>query len=300
MLTGIHVLLTYTCSFECDHCFLYCGPNAPGTFTLEQIRQVLDEALKIGTIEWIFFEGGEPFLFYPVMLEGIKRARDKGFKTGVVTNSYWATSVEDASCWLKPLCELEITHLSISDDAFHYDDEKDSPSKSALKAAQALKIPVGSICIEKPTVTHAADQGSGKGAPVIGGGALFKGRAVEKLTEGLPRRPWEELTECPHEELEHPGRVHVDPYGNVHLCQGLSLGNMWETPLSTLVKNYEAHSHPVCSPLVKGGPALLAKEYDVPHEEEYVDECHLCYLTRLALIERFPHYLAPGQVYGLE
>ena len=72
MLNGIHFLLTYKCNYECDHCFLYCGPHSVGTFTLEQIRTVLDEAVKIGTIKWIYFEGGEPFLFYPIMVEGIK------------------------------------------------------------------------------------------------------------------------------------------------------------------------------------------------------------------------------------
>lgn len=83
MLTGIHVLLTYMCNLRCDHCFVYSGPDAKGTFTLNQIRRVLDEAIKIGTIKSIYFEGGEPFLFYPLMLEGIKIARGMGFKTGL-------------------------------------------------------------------------------------------------------------------------------------------------------------------------------------------------------------------------
>jgi hypothetical protein len=160
-------------------------------------------------------------------------------------------------------------------------------------------MPVDSICIEEPTVEMGIDKEQDKGAPVIGGGAMFRGRAVEKLVEGLPTRPWEELTECPYEDLRDPGRVHLDPYGHVHLCQGLSIGNMWESPLSTLVKNYDADSHPISGPLLGGGPALLAKEYDVEHENEYVDECHFCYLLRLALIDRFPQFLAPTQVYGL-
>ncbi|MCK4723487.1 MAG: radical SAM protein, partial [Dehalococcoidia bacterium] len=79
---------------------MYSGPDAKGTFTLSQMRQVLDELIKIGTIEIVYFEGGEPFLFYPLMVEGIRIARDVGFKTGVVTNSYWATSEEDAELWL--------------------------------------------------------------------------------------------------------------------------------------------------------------------------------------------------------
>jgi hypothetical protein len=298
MLTGIHILLTYRCTLECDHCFVYGGPNAEGTFTLSQIRQVLDEATRIGTVEWIYFEGGEPFLFYPLLLAGIKIARSRGFKTGVVTNAYYATSEEDTELWLRPLRELGVSDLSISDDSFHRKDEKDNPARSALDVARRMGLPADSICIEKPTV-ETDDKGVPvKGAPVIGGGVMFRGRAVEKLVEGLPTRGWEEFAECPYEDLESPARVHLDSYGNVHLCQGLSMGNMWETPLSVLVKSYNADSHPICGPLVRGGPALLAKEYDVKREDRYVDACHVCYLTRLALLERFPQYLTPRQVYG--
>ena len=74
---------------------------------------------------------------------------------------------------------------------------------------------------------------------------------------------------------------------------------MWQAPLSALVQAYDAESHPICAPLIKGGPVALAKQYDVDHEKEYIDECHYCYLVRLALIDRFPTYLAPRQVYGL-
>ncbi len=300
MLTGIHFLLTYMCNLECDHCFIYSGPSAKGTFTLSQIRKVLNEATKIGTIKWIYFEGGEPFLFYPLMLEGIKIARSMGFKVGVVTNAYFATSEEDAELWLKPLRRLGISDLSISNDSFHYEEEKDNPAKRALAAAKRLNMPVDSICIKKPAVEMSIDKEQKKGVPVIGGGAMFRGRAVEKLVKGFPQRRWEEFTECPYEDLKEPERVHLDPYGNVHLCQGLSMGNMWETPFSMLFKNYDADSHPVCGPLVKGGPALLAKEYNIKHDDEYIDACHFCYLIRLALLDRFPQYLTPRQVYGLE
>jgi len=299
MLRGIHFLLTYACNFECDHCFLCCGPNSEGTFTLKQVKQVLAEATKVGTMEWVYFEGGEPFLFYPLMVEGVKIARDIGFKTGIVTNAYWATSEEDAALWLKPLAELELADLSVSDDAFHRGDKEDNPAERAMAAAKSLGMPADSICIKEPTVETDMDREQDRGAPVIGGGAMFRGRAVEKLVEGLPTRPWDELTECPYEDLRNPGRVHLDPFGQVHLCQGLTMGDMWETPLSKLLKNYDPDSHPICGPLLKGGPALLAKEYEVEHEDEYVDECHFCYLLRLALIDRFPQFLAPRQVYGL-
>ena len=300
MLTGIHILLTYQCTLECDHCFLYSSPRAEGTMTLAQVRSVLDEAQKIGTVEWIYFEGGEPLLYSLSMIEGVRLARKMGFEVGIVTNAYWAVSDEDAEVWLRPLAELGIGDLSVSDDSFHYGDDTHSPAKKAVAAARRLGIPVSLIHIEKPFVEAAPGHGQEKGSPVIGGGAMFKGRAVEKLTAGLPRRPWRELATCPHEDLVSPSRVHIDPYGNVHLCQGVSVGNMWERPLSELIGRYEAGSHPVCGPLVEGGPALLADRYGVAHDDEYVDECHFCYVVRRALVDRFPAHLVPRQVYGLE
>jgi hypothetical protein len=300
MLTGIHFLLSYKCDSECDHCFVYSSPKAKGTFTLDQMKRAFNELAKIETIEWIYFEGGEPFLFYPLMYEGIKIAHDMGFKTGIVTNAYWAMSAKDAGLWLKPLRDLGVADISISDDAFHHEDTPTSPAKYALRAARRLGMSCASICIDKPTVQEGARKEHAKGKPVIGGGAMFRGRAVEKLIEGLPRKAWEEFTECPYEDLRDPKRVHLDTYGNIHLCQGLSMGNMWDAPLSKIVKQYDADSHPICRPLVNGGPALLAKEYDVLHEAEYVDACHMCYLVRLALLDRFPQYLAPRSAYGLQ
>lgn len=138
MVTGVSLLLTYKCNLECDHCYRYCSPRAKGTFTLDQIRKVLDELINIETIEHVGFNGGEPFLFYPLMLEGMNIVRDMGFKTGVITNGYWATSIEDAKLWLTPLCELGVPGISVSDDSFHHGEGPDSPAKAALIAAQEL------------------------------------------------------------------------------------------------------------------------------------------------------------------
>jgi hypothetical protein len=302
MLTGIHFLLSYACNFECEHCFVFSGPAAEGTFTIRQIQSALEETRKIGTVEWIYFEGGEPCLYYPLMLEGVKRARAMGFQVGVVTNAYFATTVEDARLWLQPLAELGIADLSVSDDAYHYEEAEDSPPKRAMTCARELHMPVAALCIQDPTIERAEEPGTGeqkKGAPVVGGDVMFRGRAAEKLVEGLPRKPWKDFCECPYEDLQDPSRVHLDCYGNVHLCQGISMGNMWELPLSRLVQEYRAEAHPIGAPLLRGGPAALAETYEVDRQDGYVDACHFCYDVRLHLLDRFPQYLAPRQVYGI-
>jgi hypothetical protein len=300
MLKGIHFLLSYACTFECDHCFLYCSPEAKGTFTLSQVKSALAEIKKMPEVNTVFLEGGEPFLFYPLMVESVRLARRQGLKVGIVTNAYWATTAEDAELWLRPLVEIGIDDLSLSDDAFHQPEEGVNTAKMAQQAALKLGLPAASICIETPTVKPAETVGGVKGEPVIGGDVRFRGRAVEKLINGLPLRDPESFTECTDEELERPGRVHIDAYGNVHICQGISMGNMWETPLSQLDAEYDAAIHPICGPLLEGGPIQLAKEHRVPVEEGYVDACHMCYSVRKALIDRFPAHLTPRQVYGLK
>lgn len=295
MITQIHFLLTYECNFECDHCFLYSGPKATGTFTLAGVKNVLREAKKIGTVEQIYFEGGEPFLYYPILAEGLRQARALGFKTGVVTNSYWATTKEDAILWLKPLVEC-IGDLRVSDDSFHHGEDADGPARIVADAAASLGLSSDSICIEKPAVRPPSE---GRGEPVVGGDALFKGRAVEKLTNGLPAKPVENFTACLHEELVNPKRVHVDAFGNVHVCQGLSIGNMWRNNLSEIIGGYDAPTHPICGPIAKGGPVELAKMHKIELDGKFVDECHYCYLVRRKLADTFPEYLSPRQVYGL-
>ncbi len=296
---GIHFLLSYSCTYTCDHCFLHCSPGARGTFTCEQLRRVFAQVELMGTVETVYFEGGEAFLYYPLLLEGLRLAATLGLRAGIVTNAYWATSVEDAEIWLKPIRDIGIADLSVSDDAFHQGTGESNPAKPALAAAMNLGIPCDAICIETPAPAPCQRESPSKGQPVIGGGVLFRGRAAEKLTAGLPRRRCEELITCPHEELEAPARVHLDCYGNVHICQGLSMGNMWETPLSKLAREHNPRQHPICSPLLSGGPAALAKEYGVELPDDFVDECHYCYTVRKALVDRFPAYLAPKQVYGL-
>jgi hypothetical protein len=285
MLTGLHLLLTYRCTHQCDHCFVHSGPGARGTFTLDQVRRTLAETLRIGTVERVYFEGGEPFLYHPLLLESLRAARESGFEVGVVTNAYWAETEEDAEIWLRPLAEIGTADLSVSDDALHHGDAEDSPARRALRAAERLEIPARAIHTPRP------EQGEG---------VRFRGRAADKLTSGLPRRPWREFGECPDEDFADPGRVHADAYGNVHLCQGILMGNMWRTPLSELVRSYDPQEHPVVGPIHRGGPAALAAEYGLSPDAESVSACHLCYRIRESLLDRFPDELGPGQVYGRE
>jgi hypothetical protein len=113
---------------------------------VKNIDQILQQAKELGTIEWVYFEGGEPFLFYAVLLQGVQRAAQIGFRVGIVSNAYWATDTEDALQWLKPFAGL-IQDLSISSDFYHSAEKLSEQANNAKAAAKKLGISVGYISI---------------------------------------------------------------------------------------------------------------------------------------------------------
>src|SRR5690606_38937905 len=125
----------------------------------------LKQAKKTGTVKDIFFEGGEPFLFYPLLLEGIKKASSVGFKVGIVTNAYGANSREDAELWIKPLIDAGLSYMHISNDEFHYEDEKENPATIAYSVALDFEIETLCINIEKPNPTSSVKDLNEKGYP---------------------------------------------------------------------------------------------------------------------------------------
>jgi len=283
----VHLLTTYRCDRECDHCFVWASPQYEATMTIETVRRLLAQASEVESVKTIYFEGGEPFLYYPVVLEGVRAARSMGFDVGIVTNGYWGTSVEDAELWLAPLAELGVSDLSLSDDEFHRFSPDDRRARNVVEAAENLGIPVGVIEVCKPGADAEAD-----------GGLCFRGRASDKLAGDYCSREVAELKTCP-EDLKTPGRVHIDPLGLVHICQGIVIGDTSSRSLKDIMKEYDPSKHPVVSALIEGGPAALVRRFglELPMDK-FADDCHLCYVARVLLREDYPEYLGPSEMYG--
>jgi hypothetical protein len=294
-LNGLHLLLTYQCTFECEHCFVWGSPFQTGTMTIETIRNILKQGKEVGSVEWIYFEGGEPFLYYQTMLAGISNANELGFKVGIVTNSYWATSEEDALLWLSPLVS-KVQDLTISSDLFHFSEQISQQSKNVTRAAEQLNIPLGIICIEQPEIPglSSVDQ-----IPPEAASIMYRGRAAEKLTPKATLYLSTVFSNCPHENLTDPGRVHVDPFGNLHICQGISLGNIFTSSIKEICEAFDPYTHPIIGALLEGGPYKLMQQYHNPDIERYADACHLCYEVRKYLRAQFPDILGPDQMYGV-
>jgi hypothetical protein len=98
--------------------------------------------------------------------------------------------------------------------------------------------------------------------------------------------------------LREPAEFIWIPWQSSYLS-GIVIGNLFEKPLKQICDEYDADAHPICGPLLEGGPAALVTEYNLPHGFSYADACHLCYEARMTLRTRFPQYLNPDQMYGI-
>lgn len=290
---GLHILLTYQCIYECDHCFVWGSPRQTGTLTLEQIEQILKQAKEAGVTS-VYFEGGEPFLYYPILVQAVRRAANMNFSVGIVTNAYWANSVADAEEWLRPFVG-RVADLSVSSDLFHCEAVVGERPQNALVAAKWLNISTGMLSVAQPDADAQQSHGQIENESAV----MYRGRAAVELSSRAAGYSWERFDSCPHEDLREPGRVHLDPLGNLHVCQGISIGNLFEKPLKQICEEYDPDAHPICGPLLEGGPAALVTEYNLPRASSYADACHLCYMARATLRPHFPQCLNPDQMYGM-
>ena len=113
-LAGLHLLLTYECNYECDHCFVWGGPRQSGTMTIEIIERILEEAEALGTVEWIYFEGGEAFLHYELLRAGVRSGRGARLRRGNRDQRLSGPArIGDAIEWLQPFAGL-VKDLSAS------------------------------------------------------------------------------------------------------------------------------------------------------------------------------------------
>ena len=265
--------------------------------TLSWAKDAIRQASELDTVESICIEGGEPFLFYPIMIETARYARELGLDVSIVTNGYFGTSVEDAVEWLRPLQDIGVSPMFISDDMYHSGIETGkTPADYAVEAAQQLGIKLVTICIDPPL---SVEDERNPGESIVGGGVRFRGRAVDKLQDdGLPKRNWDDFNECLDEDFDLVNRLHLDAYGNLYPCQGVVVGNINRSSLGEIVERYDPQSHPIIAPIRKGGPAELVRTHNLPLHGQYLDACHLCYLARKMLLNKYPEHLAPAQVYG--
>ncbi len=287
------LLLTYKCNCACEFCYYNCGPEKGGLMSVETAVSAWRSLKTLaGDGAKVHITGGEPFLYWDHLLEVLQAAKNERLgKVDVIeTNGFWATSEKIAVQRLKRLDELGMDRLKISTDPFHQEYVDIEPVRRLAQTASDI---LGSGRVLVRWRKYLDDPIQIKGFSPAERGQMylsamkdypcrFTGRAAGKLAELAASKPAEALAamSCKSDFLGAKG-VHIDPFGNVFsgTCSGIIFGNVNQTPLEDIWKQFHPNRNEFISTLFNSGPAGLLEEAvrtGYKREYAYAGKCHLC------------------------
>jgi MoaA/NifB/PqqE/SkfB family radical SAM enzyme len=296
------LMLTYKCNCACEFCYYNCNPEKGGLMSVDTTISAW-QSLKIlaGDSAKIHITGGEPFLYWDHLLEILEQAQRQNLgKVDLIeTNGFWATSEKIVRQRLKKLDELGMNRFKVSTDPFHQEYVDIEPVRRLAEIASEILGPERVLVRWQKYLENPIDMknlspvepeqqyiNALKDYP-----CRFTGRAGGKLAELVASKSIESFValNCKSDFLPAKG-VHIDPFGNVFsgTCSGIIVGNINQTPLEDIWKQFDPQRGGLISTLFKKGPyGLLAEAENLGYikAELYAGKCHLCTSIRQFLLE---------------
>jgi hypothetical protein len=290
------LILTYRCNASCRHCYFNAGPARREEMLKGEVLRYLNQAASLSTLKMVGFTGGEPFLLPELLREAVSHAVDRGFRTEVVTNCFWAENKETAEARLSGLVEAGLEVINLSADDFHQEFIPFSYVRNCYEAARALGLKITILCsvarssrltAEKiidllgdpniQTLRETAQPSAETYAVVIETGFIPAGRGSQ-----IPRGEWAVSQPAAGPCLHVLRDISVDPSGRVLPCcsatgliEKLTLGNARREPLSDILER--ASVNETFKVLAARGPQGLIVDEGGKALGGYVNKCHLCY-----------------------
>jgi len=313
------LLLTYKCNATCEFCYYHCSPQKIGLMPIDTaIGAWQSLKILAGDDAKVHLTGGEPFLHWDHLVQILEQAKKQNLdKVDLIeTNGFWATSEKIITQRLRALDELGMERLKISTDPFHQEYIDIEPVRRLASLASKILGPERVLVRWRKYLQNPIEMKnlspSERNQQYIRAlndyPCRFTGRAADKLAELVASKPNatpEILTaERPHVErgakyLAPPLRrgfaasmncksdflaaksVHIDPFGNVFssTCSGIIIGNINQTPLEDIWKQFHPARSEFINTLFNLGPyGLLEKAAKLGYKKAkvYADKCHLC------------------------
>ena len=318
-LTGITFITTYNCNAQCAHCF-FDTQTAPHYISPDVVARVYEDVSITKSMFWNHLSGGEvmlqPSKFYAIISEIRKYFTGD---LGMSTNAFWAKTLHQAKSVVNDLTQLGISGIAVSSDAFH---DAYVPLSYVAHAVSALRDSglkkhsyiMGARCnsdvFQESLYNSKTDQNASylqsiSNMPLaptairsIGKGTLVN---VPKK-DTIPCKPCSDLSECLGTRGPfNPAMVWVDAFGNVMVCYGIIIGNVFEKKFVDIISEYTIDSNPVLKIIAEEGPHGLfydAKQCNSElQQNSFYDTCDVCYACRKALRKKHHMYLGPHECY---
>lgn len=301
-MTVLALLPWNTCNARCAHCGPNSGPKDRTRIAHDDIMTLIREAgARYAGSEWcLSLSGGEIFLHYDELLSFCREAKKLGGYTTLITNGFWASSVERAVEMLRPLKDAELRILGMSVGQYHRQYIPPAHVANAIKAAREVGI--------RPHIRMASTKSFRLWQMMqeLSQHGLWFVDFMEMPITPAGRAEFEidvsELVledELPTGGCPAPGLT-INPQGEGMYCcngageYGLSVGNIRDHTYGELEERFNGSL--LLDFLLKFGPAKALDLLDSADAErlrakKYVSVCHLCMEVirdpvRLALLEQ--------------
>jgi hypothetical protein len=269
----------------------------------EMLRQALETLAGWPNPPQVHLTGGEPFIFFDLLLEGTRIAADLGLTVYVETGAAWCVDEAKTRDRFATLQEAGLAAVLISCSPFHA--EKVPPARTMRAVRAALNVfgsqgvivyrseflgIVEQFSLERPTPLSRYEElvGSVEAGRLLWGGygLISGGRAGYKLGHLVEPQPAEAFADenCIGSIL-FAHHSHMDLYGNYvpAFCGGLTAADWRYEDL--LVRPYPE----LVELLIEHGPyglfELAQRTYDYrPLPGGYAGKCHLCVDVRWHLV----------------
>lgn len=140
-LRSLYILPTDYCPLNCAHCAIQDKTKPRCDLNMDITEQLIHEAPAQRFSVSVISGGGEPMAINETVLIRILRASNReNLYAKMTTNSYWATSLDEAGRKLQPLVENGLKHVVLSISESHQEYVKNENILNAVKAANALNL----------------------------------------------------------------------------------------------------------------------------------------------------------------
>jgi MoaA/NifB/PqqE/SkfB family radical SAM enzyme len=292
--SNIEIVVTSRCNIGCRHCIYDCKPFSKEKLSKTVIKDLVRQAAVLDSVRSVVFTGGEAFLEYNSLVEGISLCEELGLESSVVTNGFWALDSHITRQKLKGLKGLKT--LNVSTDSFHQEFIRADRIRNIIESCHELGINCG------VRVSYLNDQVSEIGMIK----EQLKGLEGLYIISAMPVAPFGRAATLKDTGLTHVYETNgvpccgaddpvIDANGDVKVCPGglfshpgnnlLKVGNIYDETLEKIKKSTDLN--PIVHMLRLRGPSGLvhlvrnqALKDEVqclpPKIEEVRDLCSLC------------------------
>lgn len=134
----VALMYTHTCNITCRHCGILSSPQNKNKMRHEDAIRYIRDAAAIPRFRKVTFTGGEPLLYQDEHAEMLALCKELKLATRIVTNGFWARTVDKGLKVLSRMKDAGLSELNFSADKFHLEFQDAAILRNGLECARQL------------------------------------------------------------------------------------------------------------------------------------------------------------------